>query len=162
MAISGIGSLLEPQDVTEIERLRRERESKGVLGQMGGGGDTVTLSDEGKRLAAEMQARQAKDQENRNQEEATDRDRFAATAAGIPQTEEEEAEGVAGGRGGSGAGGSGSSQVDQIKKQIQQLEAKMQSVASGGLPENIKESTLATYQAQIAELQSQLQQAQQG
>ncbi len=152
MAISGIDSLFGSQKLTEIERLRRERESKGILGQLGGGGDTVSISEEGKRLAAEMQARQSKSQEPREQEEGTAQDRFAANFAGIPGGEDEEKQAGAA----TGDGTSSSSSTESIKKQIQQLKAKLESLASSSLPDNVKQSTMASYQAQIQELESQL------
>lgn len=167
MAVSGIDSLFGSQELTEIERLRREREAKNTLAQWGGGTDTVNLSDEGKRLAAEMQARKAREQEDRNQDEAAGQNRFAQPATGVSQGEEDGKEGAAEAAEGTGSkgnagGGSSSSQVEQIKKQIEQLEAKMQRVAASAMPENAKESAISSYQAQIAELQAQLQKAAQG
>lgn len=167
MSVSGIDSLFGAQELTETEKLRRDRKSRGVLEQLGEGGDTVSISDEGKRLAAEMQVRKTQEQEDQEKRENDSRDlpgRNAAVSATGAEEETEEAEGAEAAQGGGGAGGgSGSSgSVESIKKQIQQLEAKLQTIASSGLPENVKESTMATYQAQIAELQSQLQQAQQG
>lgn len=97
MAISGIDSLFGSQELTEIERLRRERESKGMLGQSGGG-DTVSISDEGKRLAAEMQARKSGEQEPRGQEEQNAQDRFAASSIGIPERKARKTGGSRGGR----------------------------------------------------------------
>ena len=138
MAISGIDSLFGSQELTEIERLRRERESKGMLGQSGGG-DTVSISDEGKRLAAEMQEQNAQD-------------RFAASSIGISGEEGEEKQAGAA----AGGGASSSSSAESVKKQIQQLKSKLESLASSSLPDNIKQSTMATYQAQIQELESQL------
>lgn len=168
MALSGIGSLLGSQESTEIERLRRERESKSALGQMGGNGDTVNISDEGKRLAAEMRARQARDQENQEAGERADgRDRFASAAVGVSPDEEDEAAdgtGAAEGAGGQGgaSGSSDASEVARIEKQIEQLESKLQAVAASNMPETVKQSAINSYQAQIAELQARLQEAQKG
>lgn len=156
MDISGLGSLFGSQELTEIERLRRERESRGMPGSLGGGSDTVSISEEGRRLSEEMQARRAETQ--KLQEHSSAADPFAAKSAGI--SGESEQAGAApeapGGAGGSG-GGDSSSQVEQIQKQIEQLKAKMQSVASSALPEEVKQSTVAAYQAQISELESQKQ-----
>lgn len=165
MSVSGIDSLFGTQELTETEKLRRDRKSKGVLEQLGGGGDTVTLSDEGKRLAAEMQARKTQEQEEQEKRENASKDLQGKTATGALPTKdsaEEEAGGAAAAQGGGGGSSGSSDSAESIEKQIQQLEAKLQAIASSGLPENVKESTMATYQAQIAELQSQLQQAQQG
>lgn len=163
MQISGLDSLFGTQELTESEKLRRSRQSGGILDQMGDrGSDTVTFSDEGRRLAAEMQARKAQEQDERNAGEKAGQDimgKPAHAAASLEEDEEAAAAEDAGGSGG-GAGGGSSSSAEEIKKQIQKLEAKMQTIAASGLPENVKESTLATYQAQIAELQSQLQAAQ--
>lgn len=165
MSVSGIDSLFGTQELTETEKMRRDRKSKGVLEQLGGGEDTVTLSDEGKRLAAEMQARKTQEQEEQEKRENASKDlQGKSTAGALPAEDstEEEAGGAAAAQGGGGGGSGSSDSAESIKKQIQQLEAKLQTIASSGLPENVKESTMATYQAQIAELQAQLQQAQQG
>ena len=151
MAISGIDWLFGSQEFTEIERLRRDRQSKGILGQSGGG-DTVSISDEGKRLAAEMQARKSGEQEPRGQEEQNAQDRFAASSIGVSGEEGEEKQAGAA----AGGGASSSSSAESVKKQIQQLKSKLESLASSSLPDNIKQSTMATYQAQIQELESQL------
>lgn len=162
MDISGLGSLFGSQELTEIERLRRERESRGVLGNLGGGGDTVSISEEGRRLAEEMRARKAEEQKAQEQNSAADP--FAAKAAGISGDEGDGAQAgaIPDAPGGAQGGGDSSSQVESIKKQIEQLKAKMQSVASSGLPEKVKTSTVAAYQAQISELESQLQELQRG
>lgn len=155
MDISGLGSLFGSQELTEIERLRRERESRGVLGNLGMGSDTVSISEEGRRLSEEMQARKIAEQK---QDSAGSP--FAANAAGISGAEMSGEGGeapAAAGAGGASGGGDGSSQVEQIQKQIEQLKAKMQSVAASGLPEEVKASTVAAYQAQISELESQKQ-----
>lgn len=169
MDISGLGSLFGSQELTEIERLRRERESKGALGNLGGGSDTVSISEEGRRLSEEMQARKAKEQKLQEQGESPARDPLAAKAAGISREENGEAGAVpdapgdapggapGGAAGGAQSGGDSSSQVESIQKQIEQLKAKMQSVASSALPEEVKASTVAAYQAQISELESQKQ-----
>ena len=151
MAISGIDSLFGSQELTEIERLRRERESKGMLGQSGGG-DTVSISDEGKRLAAAMHPRKCGAQEPRRQEEENAQDRLGQGSIGVSvgDSEEKQAGAAAGG------GASSSSSAESVKKQIQQLKSKLESLASSSLPDNIKQSTMATYQAQIQELESQL------
>ena len=161
MDISGLGSLFGSQELTEIERLRRERESKGALGNLGGGSDTVSISEEGRRLSEEMQARKAKEQKLQEQGESLARDPLAAKAAGISREENGEAGAVpdapGDAPGGAQSGGDSSSQVESIQKQIEQLKAKMQSVASSALPEEVKASTVAAYQAQISELESQKQ-----
>ncbi|MCH5276758.1 MAG: FlxA-like family protein [Desulfovibrionaceae bacterium] len=164
MDISGLGSLFGSQDLTEIERLRRERESKGALGSLGWNSDTVSISEEGRRLAEEMQARRA--EALKLQDTDQDAASLAAHAAGISGQDGEARAGsvpdAPSGAGGAQSGGDGSSQVESIKKQIEQLKAKMQSVASSALPEEVKASTVAAYQAQISELESQMQELQRG
>lgn len=166
MDISGLGSLFGSQELTEIERLRRERESRGVLGNLGGGSDTVSISEEGRRLAEEMQARKLEAQKLQEADQNASHDNLTANAtrisAGISGDEDAGAQAGAipdapGSAGGSQNGGDSSSQVESIQKQIEQLKAKMQSVASSALPEEVKASTVAAYQAQISELESQKQ-----
>lgn len=162
MDISGLGSLFGSQELTEIERLRRERESKGVLGNLGGSGDTVSISEEGRRLSEEMQARKLEAQKLQEVDQDASHDNLTANAAGISGDEGDGAQAGAipdapGSTGGSQNGGDSSSQVESIQKQIEQLKAKMQSVASSALPEEVKASTVAAYQAQISELESQKQ-----
>lgn len=63
--------------------------------------------------------------------------------------------------GGSGSSGASESTTDAIQKQIDQLQAKLQNVATSSLPENAKQSAMSMYQAQIAELEQQLNQLKQ-
>lgn len=153
MQISGYSPLFGTQETEESERVRRARSgADGSAISSFGGEDTVTISDEGRRLAEEMRLRKIQEEEDQERRMAKAQDGSSAPvgegAEGAPET------GAAGGGGGSSS--SSSSSVEDIKKQIQQLEAKLASTASSSLPENVKQSAMATYQAQIQELESQL------
>lgn len=62
-----------------------------------------------------------------------------------------------GSAGASGSGGSSSAdQIQSIREKIRQLEARLQSIASSSLPENVKASQMNVLQAQVNDLQQQL------
>ena len=165
MQLSGIESLFGTQGLTEIEKIRRSRQESSTADESDVlVKDRVTISEEGRRLAEEMQARK-KQAEGSTLNAVTKNGESAESssllASSLPEGESRAAAAEGKPSGGSGGGGNGSSSSSEsIEAQIQSLQAKIQTIASSNLPESIKESTMATYQAQIAELQSQLQQAQ--
>lgn len=163
MEISGYGSIFSAQESEELARLKRnnsEEKDGSALGLLGGS-DTVSISEQGRKLAEKMLLE--KEEEQKRQEQQAQQKAFSAQggnagAAGDAQSGGEAAQG-AGGAG--GASGSGSSDAASIEKQIQQVQARMESVASGNLPEQVKTSQISVLQAQLNELQQQLVQARQ-
>lgn len=160
MEISGYGSIFFSQEAEESARVARSKSNDQEGSALGllGGSDTVSISEEARKLAEKMLLE--KQEEQRRQEQEAQRQAGAAltgngTAAESAGPENAAKAGGAGGASGSG-GSSSADQVQSIKEKIKQLEARLQTTASSSLPENVKQSQIGVLQSQINELQQQL------
>ncbi len=163
MEISGYGSIFFSQEAEESARANRSKNDDQEGSALGilGGSDTVSISEEARKLAEKMLMEKQEEQE-RQEQEAQQKAYLAqaGNSSSAKDTQQSGATGTAGAAQGSGGSG-GASDTANIEKQIQQVQARMQSIASGNLPEEVKTSQVSVLQAQLNELQQQLVQAQQ-
>lgn len=169
MEISGYGNIFFSQEAEESARARRSKSTEQEGSALGllGGSDTVSISEEARKLAEKMLLEKQEEEQRREQEQEVQRQVNASLtgngpAAGNAKQESaagavegtEEANGASGG--GPSGGSSSDDQIASIKKKIQELQAKLQTTASSSLPENVKQSQVGVLQSQINELQQQL------
>lgn len=153
MKISGYGSIFFSQEAEESARAARGKNNgqEGSALGLPGGSDTVSISEEARKLSEKMLLE--KQEEQRRQSSA-------APAGNGPAADNAEQQGAAEAGGSAGASGSGGSssadQIQSIREKIRQLEARLQSIASSSLPENVKASQMNVLQAQVNDLQQQL------
>ena len=158
MEISGYGSIFFSQEAEESARAARGKNNgqEGSALGLPGGSDTVSISEEARKLSEKMLLE--KQEEQRRQEQS--RQSSAALAGNGPAADNAEQQGAAEAGGSAGASGSGGSssadQIQSIREKIRQLEARLQSIASSSLPENVKASQMNVLQAQVNDLQQQL------
>lgn len=160
MEISGYGSIFFSQEAEESARAARGKNNgqEGSALGLPGGSDTVSISEEARKLSEKMLLE--KQEEQRRQEQEQSRQSSAAPAGNGPAADNAEQQGAAEAGGSAGASGSGGSssadQIQSIREKIRQLEARLQSIASSSLPENVKASQMNVLQAQVNDLQQQL------
>ena len=159
MEISGYSSIFFSQEAEQSARVRRGKSAEQDGSALSlTGGDTVSISEEARKLSEKMLLE--KQEEQRRQEQEAQRQTDAAPVGNGPATKNAGQEGAAktgGSEGASGSAGSSSAdQIQSIKEKIKQLEARLQTTAASSLPENVKQSQIGVLQSQINELQQQL------
>ena len=170
MEISSYGSIFFAQEMDETSRISLNRDKNGEQEkgstELFGGSDTVTISEEARKLSEKLLLEKQEEQRRQEQEDQQKADaqttaaRNAERNGAAGQSSAAASSGASGSGGGGGGSSSSSSSAENIKAQIQQVEARLQTIASSSQSESIKSSQMAMLQAQLAELQQQLNQAQ--
>jgi len=153
MRISAYTASLDLQQAAEREQLPQPRSERASPQKQRASGDTVTVSEEARRLAAEMQQRReekAVQEESLSLDSSSEKERAARRTASSPTYAMPQAGRLP------RQDGASSEHSSTIEKQIEQLQSRLQNIAASTLPEGVKQSMMTSFQAQILELQAQL------
>lgn len=144
-----IDDLFGPTYAADVNRRRYKEEEEDSFLKAFGGRDTVTISQAAReRQAATVDAGEQKSSSSENDKDSSGNGKDSSAAG---------SEAAGGAQGGGGVGGSTGDQVEALEKQLKQLTAKYQEVASDeSMSPPTKEAQLSAIQAQISEISSQI------
>ncbi len=140
MLIEDLLSTTRTESTQGITKLRKKEEEESSL-PLSWGGDSVSISAEAR---AKQQAAAASGEEDSSNEDA------AKEASGKLSEIIQRATG-----GGSG-GGDSSANIEALRKQLTQLQGKLAQVAGSSMPDEAKQGQIASINAQISQLISQI------
>lgn len=176
MDIASILGTYGAQQTADIFSSRRETQETAKASAFDSRGDTVTLSQEARKLAMQMRISAQEDEEEYLEQEELEKKRSfekelqeEITRQAQAEQDENAAAGelaaaedsnAAGGAGGGGGGGESSSsdQIEALEKQIAEVSSQLQALASSTTENNMEEQNpkIAALQGKLSSLQQQL------